>query len=449
MRRIALGVLFIAACTGGGGGGTGDEPRVPVFGTPRWAIALGGTGHDGGDTIALHPSGDVIVGGYFSRTVDFGDGPMTEPGQFAGGFLTRRSGVDGSPVWTVTLTGWDAEVMGVATDADGDVIAIGVYSGTIDFGGQTLSVPAGMSESAFVAEYDPDGNLLWVNGFDDSVGASGRAVATGRDGAVYATGDFHGTLDFGDGPVSPASGSSGSYVVAYNHDGSVRWGHALGNDIAQVWGNGIAVAPDSDVVITGTVAGPIDFGTGLIDVPASTQHSYAVRYTSSGSVIWANEYGDVGSAAPTPAFDAVGQIVLGTTEGDGRATTRLLDDAGREHWVTDPDPEGTQSRALGVQPDGTSIQGGHINGADIDFGTGTIAGYGTMFLVAHASDGTVLDAVSYGVGQPTNEVATGIVALSDGSVAFTGSFERTIDFGSGNLAAVDNEDIVIVMLDPP
>ena len=67
-------------------------------------------------------------------------------------------------------------VNAVAVDAMGAVFVTGSFSGTTDFGGGPLDA-AGNDTDLFVAKYDTNGDHLWSRRFGDSSRQSGLAIA--------------------------------------------------------------------------------------------------------------------------------------------------------------------------------------------------------------------------------------------------------------------------------
>jgi hypothetical protein len=91
----------------------------------------------------------------------------------------------------------------VAVDANGDVVVTGVFFDTVDFGGGPLT-SAGNGD-IFVAKYSAsDGSHLWSRRFGGTSFEEGSGVAVDANGDVVVTGRFHGTVDFGGGPLTSA-----------------------------------------------------------------------------------------------------------------------------------------------------------------------------------------------------------------------------------------------------
>src|SRR5262249_12900354 len=83
-------------------------------------------------------SGNAVVAGYFQSTVDFGSGLLTS----AGGMdcFIAKYNPQGALLWAKRFGGPSHdEIRGVATDSGGNIIVAGYFSGTMDFGGVTLT----------------------------------------------------------------------------------------------------------------------------------------------------------------------------------------------------------------------------------------------------------------------------------------------------------------------
>ena len=84
-------------------------------------------------------------------------------------------------------------------------------------------------------------------------------------GDVVVMGTFAGTLDFGGGPLTTANNLSGPYegifVAKYRMTcGEHRWSQQLSHGV-YVWARGLAVAPDRSLSLTGLYED--GFGAGL------------------------------------------------------------------------------------------------------------------------------------------------------------------------------------------
>src|SRR5207249_3953277 len=99
-----------------------------------------------------------IVVGQFKGTVDFGGGNLTavpSANGYADAFIAKYSGSTGAHLWSKRIgsSGQDC-AYGVALDSNNNVVVVGAFMGTVDFGGTALSA-AGGSPDIFVAKFGP------------------------------------------------------------------------------------------------------------------------------------------------------------------------------------------------------------------------------------------------------------------------------------------------------
>ncbi|MEO1131189.1 MAG: SBBP repeat-containing protein [Cyanobacteria bacterium J06639_1] len=107
---------------------------------------------------------------------------------------------------------------GIVVDADGDVIVVGSTSGDLD--GDGASTYEGIAD-AWVAKYDPDGNLLWFDQFGSEGYDSASNVTVDGDGNVYVTGQTTGYL--GEEPGGVNQGARDYWLAKYDTDGNQIW----------------------------------------------------------------------------------------------------------------------------------------------------------------------------------------------------------------------------------
>ena len=172
-------------------------PTVHAFTpVPMWSESWGGANGDIVNDIVRDGPGNLIVVGSFGGTVDFGGGPLVS----AGGtdiFIAKYNAA-GTHQWSKRIGGTGSDyAYSVTTDFYDNVIVVGRFSGTVDFGGGNL-VAAGTA-NYFVAEYTSSGAYIWSNshGGNQTDVAFGVAVTNLSD--VVVTGTFQSTATLGDG----------------------------------------------------------------------------------------------------------------------------------------------------------------------------------------------------------------------------------------------------------
>ncbi|MEN9800326.1 MAG: hypothetical protein RL653_4023 [Pseudomonadota bacterium] len=120
--------------------------RYSANGTLQWVTLLGGTGSDGAQALALDPlTGEAWVAGTFTGTATFLSSPETSRGQ-EDVFLARL-GTDGSVSRAVTYGGTLADSpLALSVDGSGNVLMGGEFSGTADYGGTAPFTASGSSD---------------------------------------------------------------------------------------------------------------------------------------------------------------------------------------------------------------------------------------------------------------------------------------------------------------
>src|SRR5204862_6697470 len=118
--------------------------------------------------------------GDFQGTIDFGSGPISSAGGYDA-FVAKYNS-QGTLLWVKRLGALgDETARGVAIDSQGNIVVVGSFCSSVDFGGTTLtSVPDPFGRiwsDIFVAKYSPTGNLVWADRFGGTQPDTGDAVA--------------------------------------------------------------------------------------------------------------------------------------------------------------------------------------------------------------------------------------------------------------------------------
>ena len=369
-------------------------------GAHLWSKSLGSTGNDYAYGVALDGSGNVLVTGYFSGTMDFGGGPLTIEGS-QDVFVAKYSPA-GTYLWALAPTGsgWGSGA-GLTADADSNVVVGGYFGGTLDFGCGTMS-SSGVSD-AFLAKYSAAGACLWSR----DIGGTGTntratAVAVNGNGDIVVTGGFQGAVDFGGGALTSA-GSYDVFVAAYSATGAPQWSMRFG-DTGYDYGYGVTVDGGGNVLVAGSFQGTVNFGGGPVASVGAFYGAdiFMAKYTSAGAYVWAKDFGSgFSEVAYGIAADAGGNI---------------------------------------------SLTGSIVGG--VNFGTGYLFGSGNydIFIARFTPNGTNLWAKRS--GGPSDDRGKAVTADSNGNVIATGSFAQSVDFGGGLMTTNGGANAYAVKLTP-
>ena len=310
-----------------GGGSLTSAGAADVFllkltpaGIHSWSKPLGGASNDLSYGVATDPAGNVAITGYFQGSANFGGAPLTSAGSWDV-FLAKFNSA-GSYLWSKSAGGTGAEIgVGIALDSSSNLVVTGQFAGSANFGGGNLTSAGG--NDIFVASYNANGAYSWAKRFGNTGDDRGRGVAVDSTGEVFLTANYNGNISV-DGVSLINVGGSDILVAKFSTGGTLRWAKGFGTS----WVNGdvptgITVDSSGDLVLTGYLVGPIDFGTGPL-TGLSSYDVFVAKLTTFGDGLWAARFGvlydDHGLAVATDRTGnifAIGDFYEGVDFGGG------------------------------------------------------------------------------------------------------------------------------------
>ncbi len=371
----------------------------------------------------------------------------------------------------------------IAVDASGNVYTTGFFDGTVDFdpGAGTLNLTSAGTGGGdiFVQKLDAIGNLVWAKAMGGTSIDVGYGIALDDSGNVYTTGYFAGTVDFdpGAGTANLTSvGGDDIFVQMLDSSGTFVWARAIGGTATDE-GLGITVDASSNVYITGSFQGTVDFdpGAGTANITAvDLSDIFVEKLNSSGEYVWAKAVGGAGSnfgsgiavdtsgnVYTTGSFESTADFDPGagtvdlTSLGGGDIFVQKLDSSGNLVWAKAVGGTSTdEGIAITVDVSGNVYSTGYFAGtADFDPGAGTAdlssAGGDDIFVQKLDSSGNFVWANA--MGGPSGDQGNGIALDVSGNVYTTGLFAGTADFdpgaGTANLTSAGSFDIFVSKLD--
>ena len=302
---------------------------------------------------------------------------------------------------------WSKSFGGASFDA-GSGIAVDGAGNVIVTGVVTRAVdfgggplPHAGSRDIFVAKFAPDGTHIWSKSFGGPDKDDSYEIAVDGQGDVVVTGYIGGPVDFGDGPL-PFAGDSDIFVLKFAGDlGTYRWSKSFGG-LSDDRGRGLAIDGLGDVVVTGSFMGSADFD-GVPLQSAGGNDIFVLKLASDGTHRWLKSFG-------------------------------ALDD----EWGN------------GVAVDGQDnilVTGFfEVFGNAVDFGDGPLPnlGFEDIFVAKFWPDGRHF--WSNALGGSGFDEGIGITVDGDDNVLVTGFFEGTVDFGGGPRISAGSTDIYVVKL---
>jgi hypothetical protein len=167
------------------------------------------------------------------------------------------------------------ELTTLAVDGRGRLAVGGRYTGTVRFGGQTTT--AARQGSPFLAVYEGTGSLAWARPLHTTPGSVTQVGMDGQ-GAVVATGAFHGSLTWAGTPLQGHAWRDSPFLLAADASGRERWSRNLGDGVQT---GALAVEPSGALVVAGFTYNRMEEGIAGPDGLGSSQ-LVALRYGADG-----------------------------------------------------------------------------------------------------------------------------------------------------------------------
>ncbi|MEO7328248.1 MAG: nucleotide-binding protein, partial [Minicystis sp.] len=232
----------------GAGGTDVFLAKVSSVGACLWSKRFGDAADQEVATVAYDGNGNALAGGRFSGAIGFGGAMFTMNAGVHGGFAVKLD-VLGAHLFSTALgnTSADQEVQGIAADPSGNILLSGTFTGSLDVGGAPLA-SSGQGD-LFVIKLDPGGSPVWSKAFGDASDQAGRAlVQSDSNGAVLLAGHFQGNIDLGLGQLAGA-GKSDLFAAKLDADGNALWSKRYGDASAQELGGLARAGDTSAVLV--------------------------------------------------------------------------------------------------------------------------------------------------------------------------------------------------------
>jgi hypothetical protein len=372
---------------------------VAADGNVLSATRFGGVNPDYARAVAVDASNNMVLAGEFTASTLIGGTTHTSVGANDISLLKVNSA--GTLQWSKCFGGTSSDsVYGLATDVDGNILLTGDFSGSITFGNTTLTSSGG--RDAFVAKLDTSGTPLWAMKVGGTGNDTAYAVAVSPSGQILVGGSFSVTATFGTFSRISAGGTDG-FAMGVSSAGAVQWATRFGgsaNDSARA----VAVDVTGAACLAGSFASTdASFGTEILASEGADDVFVARLAVADGSFLHVKQCGGVGADA-----------------GLGLAADRF----------------------------GALYLSGSYSGTAYFDGNTLITPQGPDAFVAKLStDGSFLWVL--GGGGATNDSATSIAANQAGHVFVAGLFSQSARVGSRDVTAGGLVDLFVAKINGP
>jgi hypothetical protein len=377
--------------------------RFNTKGDVVWVKTAGGTGKEYCSDVTTTSDDGVIIGGFFTSQASFDDIILkSEEGDTQTYFIAKYD-KDGKCLFAKAIGAQSSSIIALTTTKDGGFAVMSKFDkdDTIYY---NITKP-GLS-SMFVAKYDRDANLQWVQTAGGPSGFNPYKLCSAADGGLYATGGFTSEEEspaIFDGKFRNSTGEADGFIVKYNVTGSIDWIRTFGGAK-----NDYAVAcfetADSGLLVTGTMRDTYTIGTKTVStVNLNEQGILILKYSKEGNVEWANTASGTTYSYPTAVVESSdrGVIVVGAITSEIQINPIVVTSAGSEdifvakyfsngtlNWVDITGSSESDESGNGVAIDGDDIYiTGYYYSSSINFEKNqvTLTGSEGMFVAKYSA----------------------------------------------------------------
>ena len=298
--------------------------KIDTAGIIEWENNLGGTGHDGVESISETTNGNFIVAGY--------SGSSDED-------VTGHHGIDeaidywvimldslGNLLWQHSLGGSESDNGLVVRETLDNGFIVGGYAGSAD--GDITGNHGG--RDAWIVKLDQFGEMLWQKSYGGSEYDYTYSIVVEPDSTYLLLGFTNST----DGDVSENFGGDDCWLIKINNIGDIIWEKSYGGSMDD---QGWSIYPTSDHGYI--IGGRSESSDGDVSKNNGANDYWLLKVDSVGNKIWERSYGgtegdycfeiretsDLGYIASGWAYSEDGDVM----ESNGNA----------ERWVIKLSPE--------------------------------------------------------------------------------------------------------------
>ena len=431
--------------------------QKPVF---EWMRTAQGSSWDEASAIACDNSGNSIATGYFEGSFNIGDSTFNT-GTYADIFLIKHNS-EGALEWAKQFScERGAHGNSVLLDEKGNSILTGVFSDSVRINNHKYY--GYLSQTGFIAKFDPDGNIVWFNMMDGEDGYIWPAdmvfLSTGN---IVCSGTYHGTVTIGDSVIT--TDDDGTFLVQYSPTGEfIKLIEPCTGTINDVDLLGIASDNMDNIFIGGNFLETLTFpDTGITS--KGYHDIFIAKFDNQGNFLWARQeggnYSDLGiDVASDQQGNAVitgyfsGSVTIGDTTVTALGSEEIIiikyDPEGRLLWVRTAggNVQMALDEANGIAADnnGNFFLTGCFEGS-ASFGDTTLISSGStdLFCTKYDPDGNCVWAAK--VGGSGEEWGDDIAINSQGDIYLTGWYTSTITFGDTIITGTDRTDVCVIKL---
>ena len=438
----------------------------------HYLTSAGGTGFEYASVMAGFGNGNIVAGD-FGNTATFGLTTISPTSPYHTSCAQQLSrycefflaSVSETGSWNWVATGDHANgysfVSDVAAGIGGEAVIGGFFSGSVQFGIQTITSQAG---DGYLAKTDPFGNFIWAHshattGTNNNT-SSVDAVEIDMNGDIIIAGAFNGNTDFGGTSINAVSPSI--YVAKYDgNNGQLIWVISGGSGNTGVLD--LHTSMTGEIVLAGINQNAVTFGQQLY-ANVGVADSFLLELDTNGAIVSLVGYGVPNEVVLLTgiAEDMNGNMYYvggfgGTLQGQGwslsasqgnRDAFLIMDSVSGNGWATSGGSSNNDSfTGVALLSTGEVIVSATIS-SSFTAGSNTASPTGNADILLGGLDSTGAWSWLDTSGSSADEVASGISVNMSDIVTVAGGFSGTVNKGTFSVTTAGSFDVFLWAFDP-
>ncbi|WP_158561167.1 SBBP repeat-containing protein [Emticicia sp. C21] len=242
--------------------------KYSAEGDYTWVKTFGGQSTDNSKGIGIDASGAIYLTGNFKNTITIGNTSLTSKGG-VDIFFSKYNNVNDTWVWAKQIGGTNNDYINdIAIDAQGSLWLGGGFQDIASFG--SISLESEGNYDIFLAQYNVNGNLLWVKRYGGERDEYIISLALDAQGNIYASGFFGGVINLGK-TLLESFANNDMFFAKFKPNGMVEWAQSAGG-VGEDYPTDVVVDPNGNMYVTGYFYDSIHFnntsvvGAGAYDI---------------------------------------------------------------------------------------------------------------------------------------------------------------------------------------
>lgn len=252
-----------------------------------WIKKIGGLGENSIRDITLDANQQLWITGYYYNSLEIENDTLFNPISFYTIFVAKLDASGQIQFIKSYHCTERLYVNAIAADQSGNVVIGGSFTGTVDWDGELMVNGSADYTDPYLVKFNSQGDIVWTkrawSSFDDEI----LDVQIASDNSIYVSGTFRATLNFVAFSLYSA-GAGDMFIAKYNPDGVILWGRSAGGTDWDS-GNQISLDHLGSVYVWGSYNGSATFGNALTLFSMGYNDMYVAKYDSYGNFLWVNE----------------------------------------------------------------------------------------------------------------------------------------------------------------